>query len=147
MRHQYRGFSKKRSKRVKKQLQRCAGSVLYEVALLAGDRAEQLVIESFDRAMKEDKVPIWLYSWKRQERGSRNDLLGIDIVFMTEEGPVFIQVKSSRIRAIEFHSKHPNSNIRVVVVNILEDWLTIFGKVIAEVNDGYKQLITQAAPA
>ncbi|MFA6974964.1 MAG: hypothetical protein WC237_03360 [Candidatus Paceibacterota bacterium] len=147
MKHRYHGFSEKKGRRARRQLQRCAGSILYEVALISGDRAEQLVIEAFDKAMNENRIPDWLYNWKRQPRLLKNDSIGIDIVFMTEEGPVFIQVKSSRIRAIEFHSKHPNSNIRVVVVNILDDWLTIFGKVIAEVDIGYQQLVQQASPA
>lgn len=120
---------------------------MYEVALMAGDSAEQRVIDAFDQAENHEILPEWLYYWKREKKNSKADWGGIDIVFMTNAGPVFVQVKSSKIHAVEFHSKHPYSKSRVVVVNIFDDWLTTFGKVMKEVSEGYERLMAQAAPA
>lgn len=104
------------------------------LAVELGERAEIYVDEALNEAKTEGRLPSWLSSWQRQEKWSEMDKKGVDFMFQTDVGPIFLQVKSSDRNALRFQKEHPNSKIRTVVVDIRESNLIIFAHVIEAVT-------------
>jgi len=118
-----------------------------QIAVELGDSAERCVDEALNKAKSEDKLPEWIFGWNRQEKWSGMDRKGIDFMFQTDVGPIFLQIKSSKRNAREFEREHPNDKIRTVVVNVLESPMIIFEQVIdAVAKQRNKFLALRTAP-
>lgn len=104
-----------------------------QIALELGDGAERRVDEALKEAQSKGTLPSWLIDWVWQEKFSAMDKRGIDFMFRTDVGPIFLQVKSSRRNAREFEREHPNGAIITVVVNVCDPPMIIYGQVIGAV--------------
>lgn len=112
-----------------------------QIGLELGDSAERRVDEALKETQSRGTLPAWLIDWVWQEKYSTMDKRGIDFMFRTDVGPIFLQVKSSQRNAREFEHGHPNGAIVVVVVNILDSPMTIYGQVIGAVAGQRNKLL------
>jgi len=110
------------------------------VALQLGRRAEEIVLEAFDSEREKATWPEWLYDCEYSEAYSKSDQNGIDFAFMTDKGPVFVQIKSSEAGARKFEKadryRKNHIKIRVVVVDVRNTLHDIYLKVLSEISSG-----------
>ncbi len=111
------------------------------VGMQLGGRAEELVERIFGEAEKNGKLPEWLYSWKRSVANSTVDRDGIDFTFMTDLGPIFIQIKGSAAGRRKFNFQPRKCPIRVAVINVTHPEAVTFARVIHEVTQGRNDLL------
>ena len=118
--------------------------IFYEVAVELGDRAEEVVEEAFKKAELEGTLPDWFFSYEHNTKYSKEDYKGLDFVFTTDVGPVFIQVKSSKFGKRKFDRNHTfrhRIKIRTVIINVCDSLEHIYGQVVSEVSLGRDEII------
>jgi len=116
----------------------------YGIAVELGDSAEEVVEEAFQKAESEGTLPDWLYSYIHNTKYSEEDYKGLDFVFTTDVGPVFIQVKSSRFGKKKFERNHTSRHrikIRIVIINVCDSLEHIYGQVMSEISLGRDEII------
>ena len=112
-----------------------------KIALELGDAAERHVDMAFADAQKNGQLPKWLTGWERQEKYSPADRCGVDFIFTTDVGKILVQIKSSEANAESFKLAHPDCDIVVVVVNILDPHENIFWKIVNAIRNRRKDML------
>jgi hypothetical protein len=114
--------------------------IFRQISLEQGDAAERYLDDVLQKAMDQEKLPPWFLGWKRHEKWSAGDMAGVDFVITTDRGPIRINVKSSRIFAKQFASRHKHDDIIPIVVNILGRPETFLGNFISIIGKTYKSM-------
>jgi len=114
--------------------------IFRQISLEQGDAAERYLDDVLQKALDQGKLPPWLLGWIRHEKWSASDMAGVDFVITTDRGPIRINVKSSRIFAKQFASRHKHDDIIPIVVNILGRPETFLGNFISIIGKAYKSM-------
>ncbi len=117
--------------------------ILRQVATQLGDQAEQTVERIFSLARERDILPDWLYSWEHSAKYSEADIKGIDFTFMTDVGPVFIQIKSSSAAAKIFLERRGKLSIYVVIIDFRDSDKRNLEKLLREISKGRRNILAQ----
>lgn len=128
----YHKKKKIRSNREKNEAKWRLRDAFRQVAQQLGDSAERHVHEAFDNAKSRGVLPDWITEWERTDKNSKMDHLGVDIIFLTDVGPIFVQVKSSKPNARQFLFEHAEDKTIVVIVNILHSYEAVYNMIIKE---------------
>ena len=113
-----------------------------EIAIQMGDRAEHVVEEIFSKKAEACELPEWLRFWQHAKKYSRMDVAGIDFVFMTDVGPIFVNIKSSVANARNFNHKNDKKRIVPVVVNVCHTHEKIYVNLLRTLVEERNRLIS-----
>lgn len=118
-------------------IERAFGVIGYQL----GDRAEALVDEAFLKMRGRGALPKWLYNWVHNRKYSKEDMSGIDFVFITDVGAILVNIKSSEAMARKFKETHRNKRIHTAIVNVCDSPEIIYQKLIGQLSCIRKEMI------
>lgn len=109
-----------------------------------GESTERRAAEALNEKCRNGTQPTWLRRWQQYDRSSKADCMGVDFIFFTDVGRIFLNTKSSTVFAKAFELAG-NRNIVTAVVDVRKDLDGIYQDIIGPVAKRRDEIIAYRA--